>query len=98
MNIIITWHGEQFNVELASKEGAEAFLSIRGCRIVDGTKGPFVSYPATKNATTGKWWQHAWASDKFNAAVLEKAMATRPAPAGSSRGRQRDDADSDIPF
>lgn len=98
MNIIITWHGDQFNVELASKEGAEAFLSIKGCRIVDGQKGAFVSYPATKNASTGKWWSHVWASDRFNAAVLGKALATRPAPSGSPRGRQRQDDMGDVPF
>jgi hypothetical protein len=95
MNIQITWHGEQFNVELASKEGAEAFLSVKGCRIVEGTKGPFVSYPATKNANTGKWWSHAWGSDKFNAAVLEKAQATQQT---TPKGKQRQEADEDIPF
>lgn len=95
MHIIITHHGDQFNVELASKEGAEPFLSIKGCRIVEGTKGPFVSYPATKNANTGKWWSHAWGSDKFNAAVLEKAQATQ----ATARGRrQQDDDGGDIPF
>jgi hypothetical protein len=95
MNIEITWHGDQFNVELASKEGAEAFLSIKGCRIVDGSKGPFVSWPATKNQQSGKWWNHVWASEKFAAVVLSKANdARKPARAG---GGARDD-DGDIPF
>lgn len=78
MNVITTWHGDQFNVELASREGEEPFLSVKGCRIVDGQNGPFVSYPATKNANTGKWWQHAWGSEKFNAVVLSKAQASMP--------------------
>lgn len=94
MNIIITHHGDQFNVELSSKEGAEPFLSIKGCRIVEGQKGPFVSYPATKNQTTGKWWSHVWASDKFNQAVLEKVQASIPAK-GAPRLRPDNE---DIPF
>jgi hypothetical protein len=97
--ITITWHGDQFNIELASKDGAEAFLSVKGCRIVEGSKGPFVSYPATKNANTGKWWQHCWGSDAFNAVVLSKAQASMPskaparAPARSAQGD-----DDGIPF
>lgn len=96
-NITITWHGDQFNVELSSKPGQEAFLSIKGCRIVDGTKGPFVSYPATKNATTGKWWNHAWGSDAFNAVVLSKAQEAMP-KAPSRRQAAPVDDDSSIPF
>jgi hypothetical protein len=102
MNIEITWHGDQFNVELASKEGAEAFLSIKGCRIASGSKGEFVSWPATKNASTGKWWSHVWASERFAAVVLSKALESQPkaparrqaAPAGGGGGSD----DSDIPF
>jgi hypothetical protein len=85
MEVIITWHNDQFNVELASRPGAEAFLSVKGCRIVDGTKGPFVSYPATKNTTTGKWWSHCWGSDAFNAVVLSKAQASMPSKAPARR-------------
>lgn len=78
-----------FNVNLHGKEGADPFLVVKGCRIVDGPKGPFVSGPATKNATTGKYWNHTYFGDKFSAAVLEKAG--KPAP------RMSADSD-DIPF
>ena len=53
MNIEITWHGDNFNIDLSNK-GKEAFLSIKGCRLVNGQDGPFVSYPAKKNESTGK--------------------------------------------
>ena len=62
-----------FNVALHAKEGVEPFLVVKGCRIVDGPKGKFVSGPATKNATTNKYWNHTYFSDKFSQAVLEKA-------------------------
>lgn len=99
MNVSIEWHDGKypsFNVNLSSKEGADAFLSIKGCRIVDGSKGQFVSYPATKNEKTGKYWNHAWASEKFNAVVLEKALASMPKASAPSGGGAS--VDEDIPF
>ena len=94
MFISIEVHNDQFNVNLHSKEGKDAFLSIKGCRIVDGQKGAFVSYPAKKNEQTGKWWNHVWANDEFNRVVLEKAMAAM----SPKKSRQVEEADSDIPF
>jgi DNA-binding cell septation regulator SpoVG len=101
MNVTVEWFNDNFNVNIASKEGAEAFLSIKGCRIVDGQKGPFVSYPSRKNEQTGKYWNHVWGSEKFNAVVLAKAQESRPqAPSRGSQGRsRRDEDDSDsVPF
>lgn len=72
---------DKFDVALSSKEGAEPFLTIRGCRVVDGQKGKFISYPAQKMTESGKWWNHVRGSDAFNAAVLAEAMKARPAPA-----------------
>jgi len=97
MIISTTWHGDNFNVDLASAEGKEAFLSIKGCRIANGSDGAFVSWPATKNEKSGKWWRHVWGSDKFNATVLEKALASRP-QSTPSRGRAKSDEDDSIPF
>lgn len=93
MHITLEFHNDQFNVNLSSKEGAEAFLSIKGCRVVQGNDGEFLSYPATKNQKTGKYWKHVYGSDKFNAAVLEKYHASRP----QQRRQSRDDDDS-APF
>ncbi len=94
MAISIEHHDKQFNVLLSQKEGAEPYLTIKGCRIVDGQKGAFVSWPATKNEKTGKYWNHVWASEAFNSAVMaaydvSKSKA-KPASGGAS--------DDDIPF
>jgi DNA-binding cell septation regulator SpoVG len=94
MHISIEWFKgkyPQFNVSLASAEGREPFLVIKGCRIVDGSKGSFVSWPATKNEKTGKYWNHVYASDAFAAKVLEEAALSKP-------GKSRRDADSAVPF
>lgn len=63
----------QFNVALSAVEGREPFITIKGCRIISGANGDFVSWPATKNQSTGKYWQHVWASEAFAAAVLAEA-------------------------
>jgi DNA-binding cell septation regulator SpoVG len=94
MNIVIEhFDGKypSFNVGLASAEGKEPFLVIKGCRLVDGKDGRFVSWPAKKQ-DNGKYWNHAWASDKFAAAVLQAYDDSKP-----GKPKKSDD-DSDIPF
>lgn len=98
MNIVCEWHGDNFNVNLSTKEGAEPFLEVKGCRIANGSKGPFVSWPSTKNANTGKWWQHCYASDKFNAVVLSTAQASQPQTQSRKPAPSAASDDSDIPF
>lgn len=99
MEISIEYHGDQFNVLLATKAGQEPFLTVKGARIVNGQNGVFVSWPATKNQNTGKFWQHVWASDKFNAVVLSKAQEAQPPKqrAGAGGGGGGDDM-GDVPF
>ena len=97
----------QFNVSIASRPDREPFLTIKGCRIVNGSNGPFVSFPATKNQTTGKYWNHCYASDPFAAAVLAEVEKTMPkqAPPPAQRSSTSPgaraaiaDMDDDIPF
>lgn len=99
MHISIEHHGNQFNVALASQQGKDAFLIIKGCRIVNGSKGEFVSFPATKNESTGKWWNHVYANEKFAATVLELAKVSQPQQYSATGARSRDeDMDNDFPF
>jgi DNA-binding cell septation regulator SpoVG len=104
MKIDIEWFDGKypsFNVCLATSEGKQPFITIKGCRIVDGSKGAFVSWPATKK-DDGKYWNHVYASEAFNTAVMDAAMESKPKPAP----RQKDeryragapDDLSDIPF
>lgn len=96
MEITVKWFNDSFNVGLASKAGAEEFLSIKGCRIKEYDGKTFVGFPAQKNEKTGKWWNHVWASDKFQSAVIEKALEGRPNNPRSNPAPP--DEDSDIPF
>jgi DNA-binding cell septation regulator SpoVG len=106
MKIICKWfEGErpQFNVELASAEGREAFITIKGCRIMDGRNGAFVSWPATKNGD--KWWNHVYASESFAKAVLDEAQRSMPRRQDGQRHKDEAyragapaQADDDIPF
>lgn len=79
----------QFNVALSSGEGKEPFITIKGCRIVSGQNGDFISWPATKNQDTGKYWNHVWASEGFAAAVLAEAKKGQ---------KPKADPDDDVPF
>lgn len=87
----------QFNVSLSSAEGREPFIVIKGCRIVEGSKGPFVSWPATKK-DDGKYWNHVYASEGFATAVMDEAKKTAPQRSAPSRRDGSFDDGSEIPF
>ena len=108
MKISIEHHGDQFNVALASGEGKESFLVIKGCRMKDGEKGRWISFPARK-LDSGKWWNHVYASEGFQAAIIRAmdeqgsgrthAEQRRPmARDDAARARQTRVEDEDIPF
>lgn len=91
-----------FNVSLAN-EGKEPFIEIKGCKIMNGSNGEFVSYPSRKK-DDGTYWNHVYGSNDFNAAVLREAKceapapAPKPAPKPAPAGSGFDDMDDDIPF
>ena len=96
MHITIQHHNDQFNIDISSKPGADAFLSIKGCRIVDGQKGRFVSFPSRKQES-GKYWSHVWASDRFQVAVIDAYDASKRKQAAAKAAKQVEE-DDDIPF
>ncbi len=94
MHLSAEWRMSQyptFNLNLATKEGKDPFLVIKGCKIVDGQKGEFVSWPA-KKTDEGKWVNHVYASKEFVDAVLKVAKDAKPS------GKQNEDVSSDVPF
>lgn len=98
MQINIEWKMTKyptFSFALCSKEGADPFLIVHDCRIVDGKNGPFVSFPARKD-DQGKYWNYVRAGEKFGAHLLEMAQKAMPSskPAKPSHSTE----DSDIPF
>jgi DNA-binding cell septation regulator SpoVG len=99
MEISIKWFDgtyPSFNLILASAAGKDPFIEIKGCKIMDGKNGPFVSYPSRK-LDSGKYWNHVYGSDAFNAVVLSKAQESMPAKAPARRQAPADD-DGSIPF
>lgn len=100
MEITIKWFDGQypsFNVGISSVAGKEPFLEIKGCRIVNGKDGEFVSPPSTKNEKSGKYWNHAYFSKDFAGVVLEKAKESMPKPTGKPASKA-DNFDDSIPF
>ena len=96
MHIKVIWHGESFNIGLASKEGKDEFLTVKGCRLKTHDGKEFISFPSQKNEKTGKWWNHVWGSDDFQAAVIEAAKMAQPQE--KKDPRDVSDIDSDLPF
>jgi DNA-binding cell septation regulator SpoVG len=87
-----------FNVMLLTGPDKDPFMTIRGCKIIQGQKGEFVSYPARKQED-GKYFNYVYCADVFNRIVLEKANAAKPAESKPSKsGSGFDDMDSDVPF
>jgi DNA-binding cell septation regulator SpoVG len=66
-----------FNVSLHTSEGTDPFIEIKGCRLVSNSTGEFISWPSRKQ-DNGKYWNHIYASQNFNAAVLKKAREDLP--------------------
>ena len=92
MKIVIEPHNDQYNIALASSDGKAPFLTIKGVRVVQGSRGPFLSWPARK-MDNGKYFQHVWASEVFAEHVLKEIEKVKPAPKKAAP-----DDDSDIPF
>ena len=90
MKILIEHHDDRFNIGLSNKEG-EAFLTIKGCKIVQGKNGFFVSFPS-KKLDSGKYYNHVYASDAFQRVVIaeyEKTKQTKQA---------KPQSDDEVPF
>lgn len=102
MHVTVKWFDGKypsFNLNIASAEGKDDFLSIKGCRIVNGSDGEFLSMPATKNEQSGKYWNHAWASEQFAAHVLKIAKESRPQQQAPKESKKPELYDiDDIPF
>jgi hypothetical protein len=86
-----------FNVMIASKEGKDPFLTIRGCAIRKNKNGEeFVSFPSKKQEN-GEYWNHIMSSREFNTTVLKKAQDALPRDS-SQPTRKKVEQDEDAPF
>lgn len=90
-----------FNLILRTGVGKDPFMIVRGCRIVQGQNGEFISYPSRKQ-DDGKYWNHVYGSKEFNDIVLSaanKAQKAAPAPAKQSTASGPfDDMSDDVPW
>lgn len=68
-----------YTIRLHSAEGREPFLEIKECRIIDGSKGRFISFPARKD-DKDKWWPYLYASEGFQVEAIKAMDAATPKP------------------
>lgn len=81
MKVSVQWFEGKypsFNVSMHRDNEKDAFLEIKGCRIMHSEKGEFVSWPATKNEKSGKYWNHVYADKRFAEHILRLAKETQP--------------------
>ena len=101
MHISVKWFDGKypsFNINLHRAEGQPEFLSIKGCRLANGSNGEFVAMPSTKNQQTDKYWNHAWADEKFADYVLSLAQSSKPNGNQPAQKKQADSFTDDVPF
>lgn len=84
MKISIEHKGERFNIGISNGD-KEPFLVIKGCKVIQGAKGPFVSGPAEKKKDGSGWWNHTFMSQEFQAAVIEAFESDAPPKAPPAR-------------
>jgi hypothetical protein len=90
-----------YTIRLATAEGRAPFLEIKDCRLIEGGKGRFVSFPARKD-DKDKWWPHVYASDAFQVELIKAMDAATPRQDTRTLGQMRKgsagDEDQDVPF
>ena len=93
------FHGQypSFTVKLHTRPDAEPFIEIKGCKIMSGSNGEFVSWPS-KKLDTGKYWNHVYASKEFNEAVMKEVKASAPVEAKPKPSPAQGFDDEDLPF
>jgi hypothetical protein len=86
-----------YDVMLASGEGKEPFLTIKDCKIVEGSKGQFVGFPSRKDGE--KWWPMVYGSDAFQVEVIRamNAVKTHDGRTLSERRPKPPVVDDDLP-
>lgn len=82
------------------KKGEEKpFMVIKGCKIVNGQNGPFLSGPATK--IDNDWFNYLFMSKEFSQYISEMAVKAFPKQAQGSKAPASGGGmiiDDDIPF
>lgn len=87
-----------FNLVLRTGPGKDPFMIVRGCRIVNGANGDFISYPSRKQ-DDGKYWNHVYGSKEFNDIVMSVANhAAAAKPKAAAQSKSVVDMSSDIPW
>lgn len=84
---------------LALTKGDKVLMVVKGCKLVSGQNGQFVSGPSTK-MDDGKWFNYLFMDKQFGDYVSKLAIEAMPAQTAQQAAPQRQAvADtSDVPF
>ena len=67
----------RFSLEFAKSEADEGFYTVHGNKIVDGSKGRFISGPSFKG-NDDKWVNQTWMDSAFQEYVIGLVDAASP--------------------
>jgi DNA-binding cell septation regulator SpoVG len=86
-----------YTVSLASSPGKEPFMSIKDCKLIEGSKGAFVGFPSRKD-DKDKWWPMVWANDAFQVEVVKAMRASTTDTRTLSERRPKPPEEDSVPF
>ncbi len=87
-----------YDVMVASAEGREPFITIKDCKLIEGSRGQFVGFPSRKD-DKDKYWPMVYGSDGFQAEVIRAMNAAAPDTRTISERRPKPPVvDDDVPF
>lgn len=86
--------GKTFGIAFTKND--KVLYVTKGCRLVNGQNGPFISGPSTK-MDDGKWFNYLYIDKEFGAYLTKLALEAAPAPA-PQQSRQSAPDMSDVPF
>jgi DNA-binding cell septation regulator SpoVG len=76
-------------------------LEIKDCKLIEGSKGRFVGFPARKD-DKDKWWPYLYASEAFQVEIIKAMDAATPKQDTRTLGERKKptlaEMDDDIPF
>jgi DNA-binding cell septation regulator SpoVG len=88
--------GSTFGVAIHKTKDEKPFMVVKGCRLVGGNNGMFVSGPATK-MNDGKWFNYIFMDKAFGEYITKLAQEAMPQQSSQSAQSKSDDSD-DVPF
>ena len=96
LKVEMSQSGQTFGLAFHKPGNDKPLFVIKGCRLVGGQNGMFVSGPASK-MNDGKWFNYLFMDKAFGEFVTKEVEKVAPKPSANTSTQNSDDS-SDVPF